>query len=161
TMMAGFQTLLYRLTGQKDEAEIVVGLPSAGQSASGNQALVGHCVNTLPILTPVRADAPFSEILKAPGKTLLDTFDPPHCTHGSLLQTLRLPRDPSRLPLVSVLFNVDQKLDANKLGFSEGLPEELKVEFFSNPRHFENFELFINCVENSGRLTLEVQYNTD
>ena len=38
-------------------------------------------------------------------------FEHQRYTFGTLLQKLPLPRDPSRLPLVSVLFNVDQALD--------------------------------------------------
>ena len=45
-------------------------------------------------------------------------------------------RDASRLPLVSVMFNVDQALDSAAMGFAG-----IDAEVHSNPRRFENFEL--------------------
>lgn len=153
TLMAGFNVLLHRLCGHED---LCVGLPAAGQAAADLKSLVGHCVNTLPIVSHLESEQKFSDYLRALKRTMLDAYDHQEFTYGSLLQKLKLPRDPSRLPLLSVLFNVDQKLDANKLGF-----EGVQVEFFSNPRHFENFELFINAVDSGNGLILEVQYNSD
>ncbi|HJW11402.1 MAG TPA: condensation domain-containing protein, partial [Albitalea sp.] len=45
TLFSGFAATLHRLTGQDD---LVIGVPAAGQSASGMTSLVGHCVNLLP-----------------------------------------------------------------------------------------------------------------
>ena len=53
TLLAGFDALLARLTGQDD---LVVGIPAAGQAAAGLEGLVGHCVSMLP-LRPDRAQA--------------------------------------------------------------------------------------------------------
>ncbi|MBS2091142.1 condensation domain-containing protein, partial [Klebsiella pneumoniae] len=46
TLMAAFEVLLHRLTGQDD---IIIGLPTAGQAVTDNYGLVGHCVNLLPL----------------------------------------------------------------------------------------------------------------
>ncbi|MHC4445988.1 MAG: condensation domain-containing protein, partial [Planctomycetota bacterium] len=46
TLLAGLKVFLYRLSGHKD---LVVGFPAAAQSIVGQDTLVGHCVNTLPI----------------------------------------------------------------------------------------------------------------
>ena len=46
-----------RLTGQ---ADLVVGIPAAGQSAGGHEAVVGHCVNLLPLRLRVDAAQPFA-----------------------------------------------------------------------------------------------------
>ena len=46
TLLAGFQALLHRLAQQE---EIVVGIPTAGQSLIEGGNLVGHCVNFLPV----------------------------------------------------------------------------------------------------------------
>src|SRR5690606_14543498 len=64
--------------------------------------------------------------------------------------------DPSRMPVVSVLFNVDQAIRGDELPF-----EGLEVSFSSNPRSFENFEIFINAAETRGAVVLECQYNAD
>ncbi|HEV58341.1 MAG TPA: aminotransferase class III-fold pyridoxal phosphate-dependent enzyme, partial [Phycisphaerales bacterium] len=45
TLLAAFQALLHRLTGQED---VIVGVPVAGQLAMGADHLVGYCLNVLP-----------------------------------------------------------------------------------------------------------------
>ncbi len=46
TLLGAFQALMGRLC---DQSEVVVGVPTAGQSLLEDQILVGHCVNFLPI----------------------------------------------------------------------------------------------------------------
>ncbi|OUL24319.1 non-ribosomal peptide synthetase [Nostoc sp. RF31YmG] len=153
TILAGFEAWLHRLTGQND---LVVGIPAAGQAALGQYNLVGHCVNLLPLRSQINSAQSFSEYLQSRRSTVLDAYDHQQFTFGSLVKKLSIPRDSSRIPLVPITFNIDQGLDSDKLPFSG-----LEVEFFSNPRSFENFELFINATELRGQLTLECQYNTN
>ena len=153
TLLSGFGVLLQRLSGQDD---VVIGIPAAGQAAGGHQALVGHCVNVLPLRASIDAAAPFTDILERVRGDLLDAFDHQQYTLGTLLKRLALARDASRLPLVSVLFNLDQALDESTVE----LPG-LSFDFFGNPRTFENFEFFINAVQTDGALRLECQFNSD
>lgn len=153
TMLGGFAALLTRLTGT---AELVVGVPAAGQSATSRPQLVGHCVNLLPIPVAVDNDRTFSELLKSTRTSVLDAYEHQRFTFGSLLKKLALQRDPSRLPLVSVIFNLDQALEGDSIAMGP-----LEAEFAGNPRSFENFELFINVVQDRGTLRLECQYNSD
>ncbi|OUL34271.1 non-ribosomal peptide synthetase [Nostoc sp. T09] len=153
TILAGFEAWLQRITGQND---LVVGIPAAGQAALGQYNLVGHCVNLLPLRSQINGDKSFSEYLQTRRSTVLDAYDHQQFTFGSLVKKLILPRDSSRIPLVPIVFNVDQALDSEQLPFAE-----LEVEFFSNPRAFENFELFINATELHGQVILECQYNTN
>ena len=153
TLLAGFAALLSRLTGQDD---LVIGVPAAGQSSSGLASLVGHCVNLLPIRVQVDAALPFADVLQQTGSRLLDAFEHQTLTYGTLLKLLKVERDPKRLPLVSVMFNLDQAVK----GLRDAFPE-LDVSLAVNPRHFENFEVFVNAVPADGGLRLECQYNTD
>lgn len=152
TLLAGFNVLLHRLSGAED---LVVGMPSAGQAAADQPTLVGHCVNMLPIRTSMSGDEPFSAVLGRVRSCLLDAQEHQDFTFGALLAKLPIARDPSRTPLVSVVFNVDRGLSGEAIGF-----DDLHVELITNPRRFENFELFLNAVELNGQVTLECQYNT-
>lgn len=153
TLLAGFAGLLHRLSSAED---IVVGVPSAGQSVTGQDSLVGHCVNLMPIRLPVLGSDSIKGLLTTTQTAMLDASEHQNYTFGTLLKKLALPRDNSRLPLVSVMFNLDQTIDANTLGFPH-----VQVEFSSIPRRFENFEIFVNAVQIDGGLRLETQYNTD
>jgi amino acid adenylation domain-containing protein len=153
TLLAGFKALVHRLSAQRD---LVVGIPSAGQAAEGHAELVGHCVNMLPLRTRLEPDAPFGDLLGSVRKTLLDAQEHQDFTFGTLLTKLPIERDPSRLPLVSVIFNVDRGMTSEALGFSGAV-----AELEANPRAFENFDLFLNAVELGGAIKLECQFNRD
>ncbi|MFS8063045.1 MAG: non-ribosomal peptide synthetase [Luteimonas sp.] len=153
TLLAGFSGLLSRLTGQSD---VVVGIPAAGQLVAGHDNLIGHCVNALPLRFEIDPSQPFTHALDAAQATLLDALEHQRYTFGTLLTKLRIRRDPSRMPLLSVLFNLDQALDQEGTAFPG-----LAMEFDSNPRSFETFELFVNAVQVRGELRLECQYNRD
>ncbi|HEV2621910.1 MAG TPA: condensation domain-containing protein, partial [Frateuria sp.] len=151
TLLGGFAALLGRLAGQE---EVVVGIPAAAQAGEGLGDLVGHGVNLLPLRCTADPEAPFARVLELSRDMLLDALDHQRCTFGSLLRQLDVARDPARLPLVSVLFNIDQALDRQAGAFPG-----LGMEFSSTPRAFENFELFVNAVQERGGLRLECQYN--
>lgn len=153
TLLAGFAATLSRLAGQ---SQVVVGIPVAGQSVDGHDHLVGHCVNTLPLLFDPDPLQPAGKAVEEAQATLLDAIEHQRYTFGTLLRKLSVPRDPARLPLISVLFNIDQALDHESAAFPG-----LGLEFRTNPRRYENFELFINAVQEHGALRLECQYNTD
>jgi len=152
TLLTTFEVLLHKLTGDND---IVVGLPAAGQSDLGMKHLVGHCVNLLALRSRIDEEQAFVEHLKARRTGVLDAFDNQKYTFGTLLQKLNVPREPGRIPLCPVVFNIDMNMD-DGVAF-----DGLQHRFISNPRAFENFELFLNATGNEGHLTLEWSYNTD
>ncbi|MBK9146341.1 MAG: amino acid adenylation domain-containing protein [Flavobacteriales bacterium] len=152
TLLTTFEVLLHKLTGDSD---IVVGLPAAGQSDLGMKHLVGHCVNLLALRSRIDEEQPFIEHLKARRTGVLDAFDNQKYTFGTLLRKLNVPREPGRIPLCPVVFNIDMNMD-DGVGF-----DGLQHRFISNPRAFENFELFLNATGNERHLTLEWSYNTD
>jgi amino acid adenylation domain-containing protein len=151
TMVAAFEIYLYRLTNQPD---IVLGLPAAGQSASGNYDLVGHGVNLLPLRSRPEANQTFAGYLKTRKSAVLDAFEHQNLTFGSLLKKLSIKRDPSRVPLIPVVFNVDMGMD-NGVDFGS-----LRYKLTYNPRAYETFELFVNIADAEDGLQLEWSYNT-
>lgn len=153
TLLAGLAIFFQRVSGQQD---LIIGIPAAGQATAGMDRLVGHCVNFLPIRCKISPTDRVATCLQQLRSLLLDAFEHQQLTFGTLLSKLRLPRDPSRTPLVNVTFNLERATTGRDLPFAD-----LQVEVLSNPRHFEIFEIFINAVENRGQLLLECQYNLD
>ncbi|MBC8088728.1 MAG: AMP-binding protein, partial [Phycisphaerae bacterium] len=153
TMLGGFSALLARLSGQDD---VVVGIASAGQATANQPDLVGHCVNMLPIRTRPVATQQFQEYLEALRSTTLDAFEHQSLGFGQLLERLPVPRDPSRTPLISVVFNLERAVRPSQLLFDGCI-----VDMHSVPRTAENFDVFLNVVEGDAGLALECQYNTD
>jgi amino acid adenylation domain-containing protein len=158
TLLTTFELLLYKLTGDSD---IVVGLPAAGQSDLGMKHLVGHCVNLLALRSSIDERRSFAEHLRERRGAVLDAFENQKYTFGTLLRKLPIPREPGRIPLVPVVFNIDMNID-------DGVRfEGLAHRFVSNPRKHENFELFLNATGSTltggsdAGVTLEWSYNTD
>jgi amino acid adenylation domain-containing protein len=151
TLLTGFATLLHRLTAQDD---IVIGIPTAGQSLLDDGNLVGHCVNFLPIRARMPEKQKASELQQQLKRTLLDAYENQTYTYGTLVRKLKMRRDPSRLPLVEVQFNLE------KVGTGLNFPG-LKVEVDSNPKAAVNFDLFLNIVESEQGLSMDCDYNSE
>lgn len=152
TLLTAFELFIHKLTGEQD---MVIGLPAAGQSDFGMKHLVGHCVNLLALRSWIDDERPFTEHLKQRRTAVLDAFDNQKYTFGTLLKKLNLPRSAGRIPLAPVVFNIDMNMD-DGVAF-----DGLDHHFISNPRRYENFELFLNATGSDDRLTLEWSYNTD
>src|SRR5208282_1226749 len=150
TLLSAFQILLSRLSGQDD---IVIGVPTAGQSLLDDAVLVGHCVNFIPLRGDLTGNPTAAGFLTQMKKTVLDGYDHQNYTYGRLIRKLTLQRDPSRLPLMEIQFNLERVGD--DLAF-----DGLKVEVDPNPKSFVNFEIFLNIVESKDGLTLDCDYNT-
>jgi len=150
TLLAGFQSLLHRLTNQDD---IVIGIPAAGQSLLQDGNLVGHCVNFLPLRTKFREGVSFAALLGEVKQTLLDAYDHQSYTYGTLVRKLAIRRDLSRLPLMEVQFNLE------RIGVGENF-HGLKASVDPNPKANVNFDVFFNVVESDQGLMIDCDYNT-
>ncbi|MGE5944180.1 MAG: non-ribosomal peptide synthetase [Flavobacteriales bacterium] len=151
TLLSAFEIFLFKLTGQDD---IALGLPVAGQSFTGMSQLVGHCVNLLPLRTKINSNLTFTEYLKARKSELFDAYDHQQLSFGQLLKKLSISRNPSRVPLVPVVFNMD-------LGMTDGVQfHNLSYELISNPREYETFEIFLNATGSDENLIFEWSFNT-
>jgi len=151
TLLAAYELLMCRLANQDD---VVVGIPAAGQSLLDGASLVGHCVNFLALRSQIHKDLTFAGFVKQVKKSVLDAYEHQNYTYGTLVRKLGIPRDPSRLPLIEVQFNLE------RIGSAMKLPG-LRAEVDPNPKAFVNFDLFLNVVESDQGLTLDCDYNSD
>ena len=94
------------------------------------------------------------DLLKQTKRTVLDAYEHQTYTYGTLVRKLKVRRDPSRLPLIEVQFNLE-KVGAG-LAFSG-----LQVEVDPNPKTAVNFDLFLNVGESDQGLQLDCDYNTE
>ena len=150
TLLGGFQILLSRLSGQDD---IVVGIPTAGQSLVEGAVLVGHCVNFIPLRGKPAADSTAAQFLASMKQTVLEGYEHQNYTYGRLVRKLQIPRDPSRLPLTEVQFNLERV--GGDVQF-----DGVQAEVDPNPKSFVNFDIFLNIVELEDGLMLDCDYNT-
>ena len=150
-MLAAFKSMLHRLSGSED---FVVGIHTAGQAQAGLDNLVGHAVNILPIRSTPSSDLSFSDFVAQVKDSFLDGQDNQPFTFGQLLQTLNVPRDASRSPLVEVVFNLDRKVPEDDF---EGLQQVIR----EIPEQSSNWDMFLNLYDEDNTLKADCDYNVD
>ncbi len=148
-LMAAFQVWLYRLSETND---LVIGVPFASQSQLGMEALVGQCANILPLRIQLESSDLFSQVLNTSWSSLLDAQENWNYSFGRLIPKLKLPRDSSRIPLVSVLFNIDPPM--SKVHF-----DGIEHRFITGPRYYFQYDLGFNLVEGENNIIVECDYN--
>jgi amino acid adenylation domain-containing protein len=151
TLLAAYSAFLVRITGQRD---LVVPISSAGQLLiEGGDELVGHCVKLLPIRISIDGNPLLRDYLKGVKRALVAAQEHQIYPFTRLVQKLKLPRDPSRVPLAATDFNLD-------VGGELRFPG-LDVAAYNNVTDFAQFDFSINIMQTQEKLLIEYSYNTD
>jgi hypothetical protein len=150
-VLAAVGEALHRLTGRADN---VIGAVLADRRLTEFHDLIGFFVDLVPLrLRPGAAD--FASDVRASLDELLAVQAHPGVPLERIVDGLGLPRDPSRAPLVQVLFNVfnftQPQLD---------LPG-LSAEPVTAPLPGSPFDLTLYLVEKRGRFVLDAVFNPD
>ncbi len=101
TLLAAFDVLLHRITGQDD---LVVGTPVAGRARPETEGLIGFFINTLVLRTTLSGDLAFRDLLHRVRETCLGAYAHQDTSFERLVQELAPERDLGRSPLFQVLF---------------------------------------------------------
>ena len=149
TLLAAFQVLLYRYTGQHD---ITVGSPIANRNRSGLEALIGLFVNTLPLRVDLSGNPTFRQLLARTREVALGAYENQDIPFDVLVKELQPERSLAYSPLFQVLFALQNAPPA---------PADLRVqsEFVSNAT--SKFDLSLYLREYSDGMDAEMEYCTD
>jgi amino acid adenylation domain-containing protein len=152
TILAAFQALLCRYTGQKD---IVIGTFMANRNHAELESLIGFFVNTLLLRSFFSGDPTFRDILRQVRKTALDAYAHQDLPFPRLVQELRPERDLTRNPLFQVAF---QLLNAPNMD-----PEESgsNAPMLDVERKTALLDLTVSLWQTAEGLGGEIEYNTD
>jgi hypothetical protein len=154
-LLAAFQVLLYRYSGQED---IAVGTPIAGRVRPELGGLIGFFVNTLVLRGDLSGDPSFSEYLERVRGRALEAYAHQDLPFEKLVEELKPKRDLSRNPLFQVALAM-QNTPPGELRL-----EGLEVEALSD-REFGNesakFDLQFSVTEVGGELSARVEYALD
>ncbi|MFG1644993.1 non-ribosomal peptide synthase/polyketide synthase [Amycolatopsis sp. NPDC049252] len=101
TLLAGFQVLVSRHTGLR---EFAVGSPVAGRDHPDTERLIGQFVNTLALRADLTGSPGFTELVARVRETALNSFSHQEVPFDRVVAELRPERDPSRNPLVQLMF---------------------------------------------------------
>ena len=101
TLLAGFQLLLSRYTGQKD---IVIGSPIANRPRSELEQLVGFFVNSLALRTDLSGSPSFRELLRRVRSVALGAYANQDLPFERIVEELNPERIGDRNPFFQVMF---------------------------------------------------------
>ncbi len=153
TMLAAFQALLSRYTGQE---EIAVGTPIAGRNRAETEPLIGFFVNTLVLRTSLSGDPSFTELLERVRVMALGAYAHQDLPFEKLVEELQPERDTGRSPLFQAMM-VLQNVPSTAGGEVKGL----QLRMIETARETTQFDLVLNVSWAIGELQLGLEYNTD
>ncbi|MBE9103653.1 amino acid adenylation domain-containing protein, partial [Nostoc cf. edaphicum LEGE 07299] len=152
TLLAAFQTLLWRYTGSED---IVVGSPIANRNRAEIEGLIGFFVNTLALRTNFAGNPSFEELFKRVREVALGAYAHQDLPFELLVEELQPQRDLSHTPLFQVMF-VLQNTPMSALE----LPG-LTLSPLKSNSHTAKFDLTLYITETVDGLLGDLEYNTD
>ncbi|WP_339539814.1 non-ribosomal peptide synthetase [Pseudomonas sp. RA_5y_Pfl1_P24] len=147
-LLAAFQSLLYRYSGQRD---IRIGVPNANRPRQETQGLVGFFINTQVMRGELDACLPFNELLAATRQAALSAQAHQDLPFEQLLEAFPQAREQG---LFQVMFNHQQR----DLSALRRLPGMLADELPWHSREAK-FDLQLHSEEDrNGRLSLSFDY---
>jgi amino acid adenylation domain-containing protein len=152
TLLAAFQTLLSRLTGQED---IVVASPIAGRNRAELESLIGFFINTLVLRTDSSGNPSFRELLGRVRQVALGAYAHQDVPFEKLIEELRLERSLSYTPLFQVMF-VLQNTPESELKLSGSTVSPVTIN-----RETAMFDLSLVLAETEEGLEGGLSYRTD
>jgi len=120
TLMAAFDVLLYRYSGQTD---IIVGTPIANRNRSEIEPLIGFFVNTLALRVDLAGNPPFRAFLNQVRQRTLGAFEHQDLPFEKIVEELQPRRDLSRNPIAQIFFGLQN---------APGLDEDLALDMSSS-----------------------------
>ncbi|MEW5860347.1 MAG: amino acid adenylation domain-containing protein [Cyanobacteriota bacterium] len=151
TLLAAFQTLLYRYSGQED---ILVGSPIANRDRAELESLIGCFVNTLVLRTNLAGNPSFKELLVRVRKVAIDAYVHQDLPFEKLVE-LQSSRDLSYNPIFQVMFVLQ-----NSALSTVSLPE-LTLKTSEVDSKTAKFDLFLSMIDTEQGLSGTLEYNTD
>ncbi|NET45429.1 amino acid adenylation domain-containing protein [Okeania sp. SIO2B3] len=167
-LLAAFQILLYRYTGQED---ILVGSPTAGRTRPEFASIVGHFVDSVVMRADLSGNPCFRDFLSQVRQTVLGSLAHQDYPFALIVERLQQERDPSRSPLFQASFVLQKLLaesqDTQKLAYSGTKAKALinlgglEVETFVFDQFESQFDVFMQMLEENSYLFGSLKYNTD
>ncbi|MEO6236719.1 MAG: amino acid adenylation domain-containing protein, partial [Vicinamibacterales bacterium] len=152
TLLAAFQTLLYRYSGQTD---FVVGSPIAGRDRAETEGLIGFFVNTLPLRANLAGNPRFTDVLARVKETALGAYAHQVLPFERIVEEVQPVRSLSYPPIFQVMFALQNQPPA---AFT--LPG-VRITALPQARDSAKFDVTVFMAETDAGLSCRWEYNTD
>ena len=160
TLLAAFQSLLYRYTGQDD---ITVGTPIAARTHIETEGLIGCFLNTLVLRTDLSRLPTCRQLFARVRQVTLEAYAHQELPFEKLVEQLQPERELNRSPLFQVMFNLENlRHSAPKSGQgSTNSSECLSINEFEFDWSAAQFDLTLEIVTKDQELSCLFVYNRD
>ena len=164
-LLAAFETLLYRYTGQED---VLVGSATAGRTQAEFATLIGNFAESVVMRANFSGNPTFEEFLSQFRQTVSEALAHQDFPFTLLVERLQPERDPSRSPIFQALFifqKMQQFENFKKLLFSQTDSPikcgDLEIKPFELSIQEGRFDLTLEMIELNSSLMGIFKYNTD
>ena len=166
TLLAVFQVLLYRYTGQED---IIVGSPTEGRSQSEFERTVGFFINMLALRVKLTGDLTFATLLSQVRQTVLDALAHQDYPSALLIERLQVNNDATLPGLFQVTFNLlklsdmgaDYELSVSNEAKTRSDWGGLSLEPFVIPQQEGQYDLSLDLMETTASIFGILRYDAD
>ncbi|HEY0375500.1 MAG TPA: condensation domain-containing protein, partial [Pyrinomonadaceae bacterium] len=166
TLLAAFQILLHRYTGQDD---LLVGSPTAGRNRAELAGVVGYFTNPVVLRADLSQDPSAEDFLAQVRQTVLDAFEHQDYPFALIVEQLQPERDPGRSPIFDAAFVFQKPQEAGNEISAFVLGEAgrnlevggLKFETVALEQRAAQFDITLMAAEVGQEIILSLQYNSD
>ena len=153
TLLAAFDTLLYRYTGSED---IVVGAPIASRNRRELVGLIGFFTNTLVLRTDVSGNPSFLEVLERVKQLAVGAYSHQDLPFDLLVEELQPQRNLSYSPIFQVMFAFEEDVAPRQLELPNLITSPYPLD-----EQTAQFDLTLCLEKQAEGLVGRWEYNTD
>lgn len=150
-LLAAYAVVLARLTGRDD---LLIGVPMAARTRPETESVVGLFMNTVPIRIRIDSGGTLSDLVRAVHAAIARALAHQELPFARMVELVRPDRDPARLPLVQVMFAMEESWAIPDRGGLRWRPEQVR-------NGTAMFEIELTVTDAPAGPQLRVKYNRD
>jgi amino acid adenylation domain-containing protein len=149
-LLAAYAIVLARLTGSDD---LLIAVPMACRTRPETESVVGLFMNTVPVRIRISPDETLDDLVRSVHVTTARVLEHQELPFARVVELIKPDRDPARLPLVQVMFSMEE---------SWALPDRGGLRW--RPALVENdtakFEIQLSVTDAPAGLQVRINYNS-
>jgi amino acid adenylation domain-containing protein len=150
-LLAAYAVVLSRLTGSDD---ILVAVPMAGRTRPETESVVGLFINTVPIRIRIDREGTLGNLVRTVHAATTRALAHQELPFPRMVELARPDRNPARLPLVQVMFAMEESWAVPDHGGLRWRPQLVEIGT-------ARFEIELTVTDTPAGPQLRVNYNTD
>jgi len=119
-LLAAYSVVLARLTGSDD---VLIAVPMAARVKRETESVIGLFMNTVAIRVRIDRDGTLSDLLRSVHAATVRAMEHQDLPFDRVVELVKPERDPARLPLVQVMFSMEESWDVPDHGGLRWRPE--------------------------------------